>query len=229
MRFRAHPFLYEKKDPLKPKGGPFMAITAAMVKELREKTGAGMMDCKKALTETNGDMEKAIDYLREKGIAKAAKKAGRIAAEGIVESYIHAGGRIGVLVEVNCETDFVAKTDEFKAFVKDIAMQIAAMNPKYVRREDVPEEEVQKEREILRQQALQEGKPENIVDKIVEGRLVKHFKDICLLEQAYVKDPDKTIDQLLKETIAKLGENINIRRFVRYEMGEGLERKQTTS
>ncbi|MBA4544062.1 MULTISPECIES: translation elongation factor Ts [Thermoactinomyces] len=203
-----------------------MAITAAMVKELREKTGAGMMDCKKALTETNGDMEKAIEYLREKGIAKAAKKAGRIAAEGVVESYIHAGGRIGVLVEVNCETDFVAKTDDFKSFVKDVAMQIAAMNPKYVRSEEIPEEEVQKEREILRQQALQEGKPENIVDKMVEGRLKKHFQEICLLNQAYVKDPDKTIDQLLKETIAKLGENINIRRFVRYEMGEGLEKKE---
>jgi elongation factor Ts len=203
-----------------------MAITATMVKELREKTGAGMMDCKKALTETNGDMEKAMEYLREKGIAKAAKKAGRIAAEGVVESYIHAGGRIGVLVEVNCETDFVAKTDDFKTFVKDVAMQIAAMNPKYVRSEDIPEEEVQKEREILRQQALQEGKPENIVDKMVEGRLKKHFQEICLLDQAYVKDPDKTIDQLLKETIAKLGENINIRRFVRYEMGEGLEKKE---
>lgn len=203
-----------------------MEISSGLVKELREKTGAGMMDCKKALTETNGDMEKAMEYLREKGIAKAAKKAGRIAAEGVVESYIHAGGRIGVLVEVNCETDFVAKTDDFKTFVKDVAMQIAAMNPKYVRSEDIPEEEVQKEREILRQQALQEGKPENIVDKMVEGRLKKHFQEICLLDQAYVKDPDKTIDQLLKETIAKLGENINIRRFVRYEMGEGLEKKE---
>lgn len=203
-----------------------MAITAAMVKELREKTGAGMMDCKKALTETNGDMEKAIEYLREKGIASAAKKAGRIAAEGIVESYIHAGGRIGVLVEVNCETDFVAKTDEFKAFVKDIAMQIAAMNPKYVRREEVPAEEVEKERAILKQQALAEGKPENIVDKMVEGRLAKHFKDICLLDQVYVKDSDKTIDQLVKEQIARIGENISIRRFVRYELGEGLEKRQ---
>jgi elongation factor Ts len=203
-----------------------MAITAAMVKELREKTGAGMMDCKKALTETNGDMEKAIEWLREKGIASAAKKAGRIAAEGIVEAYIHGGGRIGVLVEVNCETDFVAKTDQFKSFVKDIAMQIAAMKPKYVRIEDVPEEEIQKEREILKQQALNEGKPEHIVDKMVEGRLKKHFQDICLLEQAYVKDPEKTIDQLVKETIAVLGENISIRRFVRYEMGEGLEKRQ---
>jgi elongation factor Ts len=203
-----------------------MAITAAMVKELREKTGAGMMDCKKALTETNGDMEKAIEWLREKGIASAAKKAGRIAAEGIVEAYIHGGGRIGVLVEVNCETDFVAKTDQFKSFVKDITMQIAAMKPKYVRIEDVPEEEIQKEREILKQQALNEGKPEHIVDKMVEGRLKKHFQDICLLEQAFVKDPEKTIDQLVKEMIAVLGENISIRRFVRYEMGEGLEKRQ---
>ncbi|MBA4496239.1 translation elongation factor Ts [Paenactinomyces guangxiensis] len=203
-----------------------MAITAAMVKELREKTGAGMMDCKKALTETNGDMEKAVEYLREKGIASAAKKAGRIAAEGIVESYIHAGGRIGVLVEVNCETDFVAKTDEFKSFVKDIAMQIAAMAPKYVRREDVPAEEVEKERAVLKQQALAEGKPENIVDKMVEGRLQKHFKDICLMDQVFVKDNDKTIDGLVKEQIAKIGENISIRRFVRYEMGEGLEKRQ---
>ncbi|MCH5586238.1 translation elongation factor Ts [Shimazuella sp. AN120528] len=203
-----------------------MAISASMVKDLRQKTGAGMMDCKKALTETNGDMEKAIEYLREKGIAGASKKADRVAAEGIVESYIHAGGRIGVLVEVNCETDFVAKTPEFGAFVKDIAMQIAAMNPKYVRREEVAEEEVEKEREILKQQALQEGKPANIVDKMVEGRLVKHFKEICLLDQVFVKDNDKTIDQLVKEQISRIGENITIRRFVRYELGEGIEKRQ---
>jgi elongation factor Ts len=208
------------------KGGAFMAISAQQVKELRQKTGAGMMDCKKALTETNGDMEKAIEYLREKGIAKAAKKSDRIAAEGVVESYIHAGGRIGVLVEVNCETDFVAKNEEFKSFVRDIAMQIAAMNPQYVRSEEIPESVVEKEREILKQQALQEGKPEHIVDKMVEGRLQKHFKDICLLDQPFVKDPDKTIDQLVKEMIAKIGENINIRRFVRYEMGEGLEKRE---
>lgn len=203
-----------------------MAISASMVKELRQKTGAGMMDCKKALTETNGDMEKAIEYLREKGIAGASKKADRVAAEGIVESYIHAGGRIGVLVEVNCETDFVAKTPEFGAFVKDIAMQIAAMNPKYVRREEVAEEEVEQEREILKQQALQEGKPANIVDKMVEGRLVKHFKEICLLDQVFVKDNDKTIDKLVKEQISRIGENITIRRFVRYELGEGIEKRQ---
>lgn len=203
-----------------------MAISAAQVKELREKTGAGMMDCKKVLTEANGDMEKAMELLREKGLAKAEKKAGRIAAEGIVESYIHAGGRIGVLVEVNCETDFVAKTDDFKDFVKDIAMQIAALNPKYVSREDVPEKEVEKEREILRTQALQEGKPEKIVDKMVEGRLGKFFEQICLLEQTYIKDGDKKIDEIVKEKIATIGENISIRRFVRYELGEGLEKRE---
>ncbi len=203
-----------------------MSITAGMVKELRGKTGAGMMDCKKALVETNGDTEKAIEYLREKGLASASKKAGRIASEGIVESYIHMGGRIGVLVEVNCETDFVGKTDEFKALVKDIAMQIAAAKPQYVNREEVPESVVQKEKEILRAQTLNEGKPEKIVDKIVEGRIDKYFKEICLMEQAFVKDADKSIEKLLKEKIATIGENINIRRFVRYEMGEGLEKKQ---
>ncbi|MBN2909355.1 translation elongation factor Ts [Polycladomyces sp. WAk] len=203
-----------------------MAISAAQVKELREKTGAGMMDCKKALQEANGDMEKAVEILREKGLAAAEKKAGRIAAEGIVESYIHAGGRIGVLVEVNCETDFVAKNAEFQAFVKDIAMQIAAMAPKYVRREEVPAEEVEKEREILRTQALNEGKPEHIVDKMVAGRLEKYFQQVCLLEQPFIKDGDKTIDQMVKEQIARIGENISIRRFVRYELGEGLEKRE---
>lgn len=207
-----------------------MTIKAAQVKELREKTGAGIMDCKKALTETGGDMEKAIEYLRKKGIASAVKKADRIAAEGVVSSYIHAGGRIGVLVEVNCETDFVARTEDFQNFVKDIAMQIAAMDPKYVRREDVPQEVVEKEKQILRQQALQEGKPEKIVDKIVEGRLGKYFERVCLLEQEFVKNtPEnkgRTIDQLVKEQIARIGENITIRRFVRYELGEGLEKKE---
>ncbi|GAB4270024.1 translation elongation factor Ts [Thermincola ferriacetica] len=201
-------------------------ITAAMVKELREITNAGMMDCKKALMETNGDMEKAIEYLREKGLAAAAKKAGRIAAEGIVDSYIHAGGKIGVLVEVNCETDFVAKTDEFKSFVRDVAMQIAAAKPEYVRREEVPEEIVRKEKEILRAQALNEGKPEAIVDKMVNGRIEKFFKEVCLMEQPFIKDPDLTIEQLLNEKVAKIGEKISIRRFVRYEMGEGLEKRQ---
>ncbi|GAA5346241.1 elongation factor Ts [Planifilum fimeticola] len=203
-----------------------MAISAAQVKELREKTGAGMMDCKKALTEANGDMDKAIEILREKGLAAAAKKAGRVAAEGLVEAYIHAGGRIGVLVEVNCETDFVAKTEEFRSFVREIAMQIAAMNPKYVKRDEVPKEEVDKEREILRTQALNEGKPEHIVEKMVEGRLEKHFKEICLLEQPYIKDGDKTIEQLVKEMIARIGENIEVRRFVRFELGEGIEKKE---
>jgi len=204
-----------------------MAISAAQVKELREKTGAGMMDCKKALTEANGDMEKAIEILREKGLAAAEKKAGRVAAEGLVEAYIHAGGRIGVLVEVNCETDFVAKTEEFRSFVRDIAMQIAAMNPKYVKRDEVPEDVVNKEREILRTQALNEGKPEHIVEKIVEGRLEKYFKEICLLEQPFIKDGDKTVEQLVKEKIARIGENISVRRFVRFELGEGIEKKET--
>jgi len=185
------------------------------------------MDCKKALTEANGDMEKAIEILREKGLAAAEKKAGRVAAEGLVEAYIHAGGRIGVLVEVNCETDFVAKTEEFRSFVRDIAMQIAAMNPKYVKRDEVPEDVVNKEREILRTQALNEGKPEHIVEKIVEGRLEKYFKEVCLLEQPFIKDGDKTVEQLVKEMIARIGENISIRRFVRFELGEGIEKKET--
>lgn len=203
-----------------------MSISAALVKELRERTGAGMMDCKKALVETNGDMEKAIDFLREKGLAAAAKKSGRIAAEGVVESYIHAGGKIGVLLEVNCETDFVAKNDDFKSFVKDIAMHIAAAKPLFLTREEVSEDVLEHEREILRAQALNEGKPANIVDKMVEGRVQKYFKENCLLEQPFVKDPDKTIETIVKEKISTIGENINIRRFVRWEMGEGLEKKQ---
>lgn len=203
-----------------------MGITASDVKTLREKTGAGMMDCKKALTEANGDMEKAIELLREKGLAAAVKKSGRIAAEGIVDSYIHLGGKIGVLLEVNCETDFVAKTDEFRALVKDIAMQIAAANPKYLRKEDVDTAELEKEREILRAQALNEGKPEKIVDKMVEGRIQKYYKEVCLLEQPFVKEPDKSVQDLVTEKIAKIGENISVRRFVRYEMGEGLEKRQ---
>jgi len=201
-------------------------ISAAMVKELREKTGAGMLDCKKALEEANGDMGRAAEILREKGLSAAAKKAGRTATEGAVESYIHAGGRIGVLVEVNCETDFVGKTESFREFVKDIAMQIAAANPRYVRREDVPEEEIEKEKEILRAQALNEGKPAHIVEKMVEGRMTKFFEEVCLLEQSFIKDPDKTVGQLLTEKVAQIGENINIRRFARFELGEGLEKKQ---
>ncbi|WP_438446924.1 translation elongation factor Ts [Gorillibacterium sp. sgz5001074] len=203
-----------------------MAVNASQVKELREKTGAGMLDCKKALEETDGNMEKAIEFLREKGLAAAAKKGGRIATEGTVESYIHAGGRIGVLVEINCETDFVGKTEQFREFARDIAMQIAAASPKFVRREEVSAEELEKEKEILRAQALNEGKPEKIVDKMVEGRINKYYEEYCLLEQAFIKDPDKTVETLLKEKIAAIGENISIRRFVRYELGEGLEKKQ---
>ncbi|MDB5052057.1 MAG: tsf [Bacilli bacterium] len=202
-----------------------MAVTAAMVKEIREKTGAGMLDCKKALDETNGDITRAMEILREKGLAAAANKTGRVATEGSVGSYIHAGGRIGVLVEVNCETDFVAKTDEFKDFVKDIAMQISAANPRYVRREEVPQGDLDKEREILKAQALNEGKPAHIVDKMVEGRLAKYYEEFCLMEQSFIKDPDKTISSLLNEKISKIGENISIRRFVRFELGEGLEKK----
>lgn len=202
-----------------------MAVDAKAVKELRERTGAGMLDCKKALEETNNDISKAADFLREKGLSAAANKAGRIATEGTVESYIHAGGRIGVLVEINCETDFVGKTDQFKEFARDIAMQIAAANPLYVRREEVPAEAVEKEKEILKAQALNEGKPEKIIEKMVEGRISKYFEEYCLLEQSFVKDPDKTISQLLNEKISTIGENISIRRFVRYELGEGLEKK----
>ena len=203
-----------------------MDISAGLVKDLRDRTGAGIMDCKKALAETNGDIDKAIEYLREKGIAKAAKKAGRLASEGIVEAYIHGGGRIGVLVEVNIETDFAAKNEEFRAFVKDIAMQIAAMSPQYVKREDIPAEVIEKEREILKAQAINEGKPANIADKIVNGRIEKFYNEVCLLEQPFIKDNEKTVEQVLKEKIAKIGENISIRRFVRYEMGEGLEKKE---
>ncbi|NJD01588.1 MAG: translation elongation factor Ts [Ruminiclostridium sp.] len=201
-------------------------ITAEMVKQLRERTGAGMMDCKKALTETNGNIDKAIEYLREKGLAAAAKKAGRIAAEGLVDSYIHGNGRIGVLVEVNIETDFAAANNEFKSFVKDIAMQIAAAKPEYVRREDVPADILEKEREILKAQARNEGKPEKIIEKMVEGRIEKFYKEMCLLEQDWIKDPDKTIKQLITEKIAAIGENINIRRFARFERGEGIAKKE---
>lgn len=203
-----------------------MEINASMVKELREKTGVGMMDCKKALNECHGDMEKATEYLREKGLAAAAKKASRIAAEGVVDSYIHMGGKIGVLVEVNCETDFVAKTPGFKAFVHDVALQIAAGNPTYIQKEDVPIEEIEKEKAILRAQALNEGKPEKVVDRMVEGRIEKFYKESCLLEQAFIRDADKNINALLNEQIATIGEKISIRRFVRYTMGEGLEKKK---
>lgn len=202
-----------------------MAITASMVKDLRTKTGAGMMDCKKALAAVDGDMDKAVDYLREKGLAAAAKKASRIAAEGLVYSYIHGNGRIGVLVEVNCETDFVAQTDDFKNLCKDIAMQIAAAKPAYLKREEVPEEVLEHEKEVLRQQALNEGKPAKIVEKMIVGRIEKFYKENCLLDQEFIKDGDKTISQVINEHIAKIGEKIDIRRYTRYELGEGLQKR----
>ncbi|MGI6664023.1 MAG: translation elongation factor Ts [Christensenellaceae bacterium] len=202
-----------------------VTISAGAVKELREKTGVGMMACKSALVEAGGDVEKASEILREKGLAAAVKKSGRIAAEGIVESYIHLGGKIGVLIEVNCETDFVAKTDQFKSFVRDIAMHVAAANPKYVNVEDVDPADVEKEKTILMAQALNEGKPANIAEKMVEGRLRKFYETICLSEQAFVKDPDKKVKDVVTEMVATIGENIAIRRFTRYEMGEGLEKK----
>ena len=194
-------------------------ITAAMVKELREKSGAGMMDCKAALSECDGDMEKAVDYLRKKGIATAAKRAGRATSEGTVQSYIHMGGKIGVMVEINCETDFVAKTDDFKDFAKNIAMHVAATNPVGIVPEDVPQDGVDREREIYKAQVLEMGKPENMVDKIAEGKLNKFFKESCLMNQQYVKEPDKTIADYLNEVIAKTGEKITIKRFARFQIG----------
>ena len=204
-----------------------MEISAQTVKELREKTGAGMMDCKKALTESGGDMEKAIDNLRKKGLATAQKKSGRVAAQGMVGHYIHMGGKTGVLVEVNCETDFAARSDDFQALVKDIAMQIAAMNPRYVRREDVTEEDLNREKEIYREQAKASGKPDNIVDKIIEGKLKDYYKDACLYDQPFVKDDKMTIEQLITNAIGKIGENIRVRRFTRYVTGEGIEKRST--
>ena len=203
-----------------------MDIPATRVKELREKTGAGMMDCKAALVETGGDLEKAVDFLRQKGLADAGKKSGRSATEGLVHSYIHAGGKIGVLIEVNCETDFVARTDQFQEFVKELAMQVAAANPLCVNREDLPAEVLEREREVYRAQALETGKPENVLDKIVEGKIGKYYRDVVLMEQAFIKDPDKDIQALVKEKIAELGENVSIRRFTRYQVGEGLEREK---
>jgi elongation factor Ts len=201
-------------------------VSASDVKALRERSGAGMMDCKNALSEANGDIEKASEILREKGLAAAVKKAGRIAAEGVVDSYIHMGGKIGVLVEVNCETDFVAKTDEFKSFVRDVAMHVAATNPMYLSEEDIDPAVLEKEKEILTAQAMNEGKPANVVEKMVEGRIRKFKKEICLLDQPFVKDPDKTVRELVTGKIATIGEKISIRRFVRYEMGEGLEKRR---
>jgi len=205
-----------------------MHIDAKIVKALREKTGAGMMDCKKALTEAEGNEEKAIDILREKGLAAAARRSGRAANQGVVDSYIHMGGKIGVLVEVNCETDFVARNDEFREFVRNICLQVAATNPLYLKKEEVPESILDKERQIIKAQALNEGKPEKVIDKIIEGRLEKYYRENCLLEQAFVKDEDQTISGLLTSMIAKIGENIVIRRFTRFEIGEGLEEEPTT-
>ncbi len=195
-------------------------ISAATVKQLREKTGAGIMDCKEALSECNGDISKAVDFLRKKGLATAAKRAGRATTEGIIESYIHMDSKLGVLVEINCETDFVAKNDDFKEFAKNIAMHITATNPVSIRPEDVPKETIDKEKEIYRAQVLEMGKPEQIADKIVDGKMKKYFKENCLMNQAYVRDPDITIEDLLNEMVAKIGENITIKRFARFKIGE---------
>ncbi|WP_448871095.1 translation elongation factor Ts [Desulfobulbus propionicus] len=196
-----------------------MTITSQMVKQLRDKTNAGMMDCKKALTETDGDMEKAIDLLRQKGLAVAAKRAGRETKEGVVECYIHAGGKLGVMVEVGCETDFVAKTDDFKAFARNIAMHIAAANPVSITREEVPTDLLEREKEIYVKQALDSGKPQQIIEKIVGGKIEKYLAEICLLEQKYVKDPDLSVQDLLNELVAKMGENISIKQFARFQIG----------
>ncbi|MFH1624299.1 MAG: translation elongation factor Ts [Pseudomonadota bacterium] len=204
-----------------------MEIKASMVKHLREKTSAGIMDCKKALAATRGDIDEAIDYLRKKGLAAAAKKMGRVSKEGIIGSYIHPGGKIGVLVEVTCETDFVAKTADFVELVKNIAMHVAAANPLYLDREAVPKNVVEKEREIYRSQALDSGKPDKVIDKIVDGKMEKYFSDVCIPEQSYVKDPDLTVSQLLNTVIAKVGENISIRRFTRYQLSEDLGDEKT--
>jgi elongation factor Ts len=203
-----------------------MEITAQMVKELRERTGAGMMDCKNALNDTKGNMENAVDALRKKGLAAAAKKAGRITAEGAVGSYIHGGGKLGVLVEVNCETDFVARNDAFQELVRDIAMHIAAAEPRFVRREEVTPEVLERERAIFQDQALASGKPANVVERIVTGKMEKYYSEFVLLEQPFVKNPDQTIAQLIAERVAKIGENIQVRRFSRFKLGEGIEKRQ---
>jgi len=198
-------------------------VSAAQVRELREKTGAGIMDCKRALAEGNGDLEKAFVYLREKGLAAAAKKSARAASDGVVGSYIHAGGKIGVLIEVNCETDFVARTPEFQALVKDLAMQVAAANPRYVRREDVTPATVEAERNIYQAQASGSGKPAAVVERIVDGKLERFFTDVCLLEQPFIKDPQRTVKDLLTEAVARIGENLVVRRFARFQLGESTE------
>ncbi|HAR97284.1 MAG TPA: translation elongation factor Ts [Deltaproteobacteria bacterium] len=200
-----------------------MEITAEQVRSLREKTGVGLMDCKEALKATGANMDKAVDYLREKGLAKLAKRSARAASEGLVYSYIHTGGKVGTMVEVNCETDFVAKTDDFQAFAKDVAMQITAANPTYIAREDIPDEVKEKEKEIYRNQARESGKPEKILDKIAEGKLEKYFQEVCLLEQPFIKDPDVTIKKLLEGLVTKLGEKILVRRFTRFQLGETSE------
>jgi elongation factor Ts len=206
-----------------------MEISIELVKDLRQRTGAGVIDCKTALQEARGNMEAAIDYLRRKGLATAAKKAGRIATDGLVSSYIHAGGKMGVLVEINCETDFVAKTEDFQTFVKNIAMHVAAANPQYIRREEIPEEVLERERAIYRTQAQEAGKPQKVIDKIVEGKMERFYSEACLLEQTYVRDSDLTIKELLDAMIAKVGENITIRRFARFQLGEGLSSQSPLS
>jgi elongation factor Ts len=203
-----------------------MSISATDVRDLREKTGAGMMDCKKALEETDGNHDKAVDWLRTKGLSKAAKKAGRVASEGLVHSYIHAGGRIGVLLEVNSETDFVARNEDFQTFVKDVSMHIAAAGPQFVQMTDIPQEARDREIAVLKAKALEEGKKAEFLDKIVDGQIKKWAAEICLLDQKFIKDPDVTVQQLLQNLIAKIGENIVVRRFVRYELGEGIEKKK---
>ena len=201
-----------------------MELNATVVKELREKTGAGFLDCKKALAETGGNLEKAVDYLRQKGLAAAAKKADRVAADGAVGAYVHPGGKIGVLVEINCQTDFVARTTEFQALLKDMAMQIAAASPRYVKREDVSVDEIEKEREIYRGQALESGKPEKVVEKIVEGKMERFYSEVCLLEQAFIKDPDRKVSDTINDAMTRLGEKIEVRRFTRYHLGEGVQK-----
>ena len=200
-------------------------VTATDIKALRERTGAGMLDCKKALNENEGNLENAIDWLRQKGISKAAKKSGRAASEGMVEAYIHGGGKIGVLLEINCETDFVAMTDNFQALARDIAMHIAATSPEYVSMEDVPADAIERERKVQLARVMEEGKPEHIAEKIVEGRMGKFYEEICLLEQPYIKEDGKTVGQVLTDAVATIGENIRVRRFSRFVMGEGLEKK----
>jgi elongation factor Ts len=201
-----------------------MEVNATAVKELRERTGAGIMDCKKALAETGGSLDKAVDYLRQKGLAAAAKRADRVAADGAVGAYVHPGGKIGVLVEINCETDFVARTAEFQALLKDVAMQVAAANPRFVRREDVSPEESDKEKAIYRQQALESGKPEKVVDKIVEGKMERFYSEVCLLEQPFIKEPERKVSDVVNDAAARLRENIQIRRFARYNLGEATQK-----